>query len=139
MRELEIARYILSTPRDASIKIGAGFMGWMLDMGGHPVDTLDVALEQRVESIWLSFGDDLGKWVDYIRKYDQSRTTTHKTLIWIVVNSVAEAEVADHKWKVDVLVVQGRLAQGSIVLFLNRVALIQGLKLVATVTVKPCL
>lgn len=77
-------------------------------MGGNSVETLDVALEQRVQSIWLSFGTDLAKWVDYIRKYDQNRTTAHKTLIWILVNSVAEAEAATKKLKADVLIVQGK-------------------------------
>jgi hypothetical protein len=79
----------------------------MLDGGGNPVDTLQVALEQRVSSIYLSFGKDLGKWVEHVRQYDQNRKQAHKTLIWIAVNSVAEAEVATNKWKADVLVVQG--------------------------------
>lgn len=98
----------MSTPHDAPLQIGAGYLGWMLDEGGHPVDMLRVALEQRVKSIWLSFGNDLGKWVEYIRQYDRNRTKAHKTLIWTLVNSVAEAEVATRVWKADVLVVQGK-------------------------------
>lgn len=107
-RELNTAREILSTPRDASLKIGAGFLGWMLDEGEKPLDTLNAALEQRVRSIWLAFGNDLGKWVEYIRRYDQNRRQGHRTLIWILVNSVAEAQVATKEWKADVLVVQGK-------------------------------
>jgi nitronate monooxygenase len=106
-RELDEARSILSIPHEAPLQLGAGYLGWMLDKGGNPVDTLHVALERRVSSIWLSFGDDLGKWVERIRQYDQSRKHTHRTLIWILVNSVAEAEVAINQWKADVLVVQG--------------------------------
>ncbi|KAF8523617.1 2-nitropropane dioxygenase [Gautieria morchelliformis] len=111
-RELDEARDILSTPSDAPLQIGAGYLGWMLDEGGNAVDALHVALEQRVSSIYLSFGEDLGKWVEHIRQYDQNRKKAHKTLIWILVNSVAEAEVATTKWKADVLVVSGIEAGG---------------------------
>ncbi|KAF8514019.1 2-nitropropane dioxygenase [Gautieria morchelliformis] len=111
-RELDEARSVLSTPHEAPLQLGAGYLGWMLDQGGNPVDCLHVALERRVSSIWLSFGDDLGKWVEHIRQYDQSRKDTYRTLIWILVNSVAEAEVAIKQWKADVLVVQGIEAGG---------------------------
>ena len=120
-RELNTAREILSTPPNEPLKIGAGFLGWMLDAGGKPVDTLHVALKQRVRSIWLAFGNDLGKWVEYIRRYDLNRTQSHSTLIWILVSSVAEAQVATKEWKADVLVVQGRAHANVIFPFLKLV------------------
>lgn len=111
-RELDEARKILSTPRDAPLQVGAGYLGWMLDEGGRTVDALRVALEQRVCSIWLSFGNDLGRWVEYIRQYDEKRTEAHRTLVWVLVNSVGEAEVATRSWGADVLVVQGMACSG---------------------------
>lgn len=107
-RELDIARSILSSPPGSPLAIGAGYLGWMLDAGGNAIETLRVALEQRVKCVWFSFGADLGKWVAHVRQYDQMRDTPHRTLIWILVNSVAEAEQATKEWKADVLVVQGR-------------------------------
>ena len=121
--ELDEARNILSTPRDTPLQIGVGYLGWMLDEGGNSVDTLHVALEQRVSSIWLSFGNDLGKWVETIRQYDQNRKEAHKTLVWILVNTVAEAEVASNKWKADVLVVQGKSLTVSYEFFFRNVLL----------------
>lgn len=89
--------------------MGAGFLAWVLDTDkeGSTVGPLRVALEKRVKSIWLSFGPNLGKWVEYIRQYDSQRTNEHKTLLWMVVNSVEEARKAVEVWKADVLVVQG--------------------------------
>jgi nitronate monooxygenase len=107
-RELDIARNILSDPPGSPLAIGAGYLGWMLNEGGNAVDTLRLALEQRVKSVWFSFGANLGKWVQHVRQYDQRRETPHSTLIWVLVNSVAEAEQATKEWKADVLVVQGR-------------------------------
>ncbi|KAF8587916.1 2-nitropropane dioxygenase [Ramaria rubella] len=110
--ELEVARTILGSSPGTSLAIGAGFLGWTLDQGGSQVDMLRIALEYQVQCIWLSFGDNLGKWVEYIHQYDKNRTVPHKTLIWILVNSVAEAEQATKEWKVDILVVQGIEAGG---------------------------
>ncbi|KAF8519014.1 2-nitropropane dioxygenase [Hysterangium stoloniferum] len=111
-RELDKASILLSTSPAASLNIGAGYLGWLLDKGGDTVQNLRNALERKVKCIWLSFGPELGKWVDYIRKYDEERQVPHKTLVWILVSSVAEAEQAVNGWKADVLVVQGIEAGG---------------------------
>ncbi|KIJ55720.1 hypothetical protein M422DRAFT_24261 [Sphaerobolus stellatus SS14] len=112
LREIEIARSILGVDIDQPLNIGAGFLCWILDKGDQAVASLDLVLEQRLKSIWLSFGNDIGKWVNYIRKYDETRSRAHKTLIWILVNSVEEAHRAANEWKADILVVQGNEAGG---------------------------
>ncbi|KZT27775.1 NPD-domain-containing protein [Neolentinus lepideus HHB14362 ss-1] len=88
--------------------IGVGFIAWILEKGTpSSTDLLDVALENRVKAIWLAFGNSLGKWVSYIRDYDQRRADGHKTLIFAQLSSVEEALVAVNDWKVDILVAQG--------------------------------
>jgi nitronate monooxygenase len=108
-KELNIVSTKLSIQDAAPLPIGVGFLGFMLDQRPDDVDVLDYALERRVKCIYFSFGDDLGKWADYVHKYDQARTVPFKTLLWICVNSVAEAERAANEWKADVLVVQGTI------------------------------
>jgi nitronate monooxygenase len=68
-------------------------------------DMLQHALDQQVRAIWLSFGVDLRRWIDFIRAFDATRN--HKTLIFVIVNSVPDAIVAAEDWKVDVIVAQG--------------------------------
>jgi len=128
--ELDIARTTLQSPPGTALAIGVGFLGWTLDAGGNPVKSLTLALEAKVKAIWFSFGTDLGKWVEHVRQYDRKRDTPHKTLIWIVVNSLAEAETATKEWKADVLIVQGIEAgghgHGQALPLLALVPLIQG-------------
>jgi len=88
--------------------LGVGFLGWILEKKPQVIKALDYVLEQRIKCIWLSFGNDLGRWINHIRKYDESRDKPHKTLIWVVVSSVEEAQRATTEWHADVLVVQGR-------------------------------
>jgi len=111
-KELDKASILLSTSPAVPLNIGAGYLGWLLDRGGDTVENLRNALERKVKSIWLSFGPELGKWVNYIRQHDKKRQVPHKTLVWILVNSVAEAEHAVNEWNADVLVVQGIEAGG---------------------------
>lgn len=66
---------------------------------------LNVILEEQPQVIWFAFGVDLGKYVAQVRAYDAKRD--HKTLVFVIVNSVEEALRAANEWKVDVLVVQG--------------------------------
>ncbi|KAF8518027.1 2-nitropropane dioxygenase [Hysterangium stoloniferum] len=110
--ELDIVKARLSVQDDAPLPIGVGFLGFLLDKSKDVVDALNHALERRVRCVFLAFGADLGKWANYVRKYDQARTIPHTTLLWICVNSVAEAERATNEWKADVLVVQGIEAGG---------------------------
>jgi hypothetical protein len=107
--EFAIARSTLGTP-SGPLPIGAGFLGWKLDEPGSPhVQLLEVALENGVRAIWLSFGEDLGRWIEFVRNHDQQTGKSPKTLVFVLVNSVDEALVAAQSWKVDVLVAQGKI------------------------------
>ena len=103
-----------------ALNIGAGFLGWKLDdPSGETAALLPIALEARVKAVWLSFGNDLGKWVRYVRSYDEQRrnqdqdigngSSLHKTVVCVLVNTLEEAKTALERWDVDVLVAQGAL------------------------------
>jgi len=105
--EFAIARTTLNRP-SGPLPIGAGFLGWKLDDAQSPwVAHLELALENGVRAIWLSFGEDLGRWIEFVRRHDEQHGKTPKTLIFVQVNSVDEALLAAQTWKVDVLVAQG--------------------------------
>jgi len=105
--ELDIARSILNVP-SGPLPIGAGFLGWKLDEAGSEwIPLLELALENGVRAIWLSFGQDLGRWIEFVRNHDQRSGKSPNTLVFVQVNSVDEALVAVQAWKVDVLVAQG--------------------------------
>jgi len=71
---------------------------------------LQIALNSNVQSIWLSFGNDLRSYVEFIRKADATRGAhSHKTLIAIQVSSTAEALTAVNELNADVVIVQGTL------------------------------
>jgi hypothetical protein len=90
------------------LPIGAGFLGWKLDEpGSQQIPLLELALENGVRAIWLSFGQDLGRWIEFVRNHDQKSGKSPKTLLFVQVNSVDEALIAVQTWKVDVLVAQG--------------------------------
>ncbi|THH15622.1 hypothetical protein EW146_g4882 [Bondarzewia mesenterica] len=111
-KELDIARSALNVS-SGTLPIGAGFLGWVLDRSDTKgVDYLYEALNNRVRAVWLSFGNDLGRWVDVVRGHDQKLGNDPKTLIFIQVNSPEQALVAARDWKVDVLVAQGIEAGG---------------------------
>jgi hypothetical protein len=107
--ELDIARSMLNIP-SGPLPIGAGFLGWKLDeAGSQQVPLLELALENGVRAIWLSFGQDLGRWIEFVRNHDQKsgKSPKEKTLLFVQVNSVDDALFAVQAWKVDVLVAQG--------------------------------
>ena len=90
------------------LPIGAGFLGWVLDRPEFKsVEILHEALNIGVRAIWLSFGNDLGHWVDVVRSHDQKAGKDSKTLIFIQVNSAEQALTAVRDWKADVLIAQG--------------------------------
>ena len=84
------------------------YFGWELEEDEERArEMLDVALANGVGSIWLSLGNDLGPFVDYIRQSDLRRQREEKTNIFVLVNSVNEALIAGNEWNTDVLVAQG--------------------------------
>lgn len=93
------------------LPIGIGYFGWELDK--KPLEAtqmLQIALTSNVQSIWLSFGNDLRPYVEFIRKADATRGAhSCKTLIAIQVSSSAEALTAVNELNADVVIVQGTL------------------------------
>lgn len=104
---MAIARRTLNRP-SGPLPLGAGFLGWKLEETQSPhVALLELALENGVQAVWLAFGEDLGRWIELVRRHDEQHGKTPKTLIFVQVNSVDEALLAAQTWKVDVLVAQG--------------------------------
>lgn len=107
--EITIARTALQTPAEEPLRVGIGFVGWVLDENAEDGRTLVLtALKHRVAAVWLSFGEDLGKWVQFVRDEDARRADGHTTLIFAQLSSVEDILVAVQEWHVDVIVVQGR-------------------------------
>ncbi|KAK7442215.1 hypothetical protein VKT23_016186 [Stygiomarasmius scandens] len=108
---ISTARKNLGTKEGDPVPIGIGFIGWILDMTEQSDDPrlLNILAEKPI-AIWFAFGTDLGKYIAQVHDYDSKRD--HKTLIFVIVNSVEDAIKAANEWKVDVLVVQGIEAGG---------------------------
>ncbi|KAI0700189.1 hypothetical protein BC835DRAFT_1412210 [Cytidiella melzeri] len=108
---LTIIRKSLNLSADASIPVGVGFLGWICDMTEASEDPrIPAALAEKIDAIWFAFGNDLEKYIKQVREIDSKRT--HKTKIFVCVNSVQEAKRAANEWKVDILVAQGCEAGG---------------------------
>jgi nitronate monooxygenase len=106
--EFDVVRSTLNKPT-GPLPIGAGFLGWKLEEAQSPhVALLELALENGVRAIWLSFGEDLGRWIEFVRNHDQKTGKSPRTLVFVQVNSVDDALTAVQTWKVDVLVAQGK-------------------------------
>jgi len=105
--ELDITRSMLNIP-SGPLPIGAGFLGWKLEEpGSQYIPLLELALDNNVRAIWLACGQDLGRWIEFVRNHDEQSGKSPKTLLFVQVNSVDEALIAAQAWKVDVLVAQG--------------------------------
>ncbi len=103
---LNSIRKTLNVPADAPVPAGVGFLGWITDMTEASEDPrLPAVLAEKIQAVWFAFGNDLGKHIKTVQDYDAKRT--HKTKIFVIVNSLDEAKRAANEWKVDALVVQG--------------------------------
>lgn len=99
-------RSILQIPDRVPVPVGVGLLGWILDYTETSADPrIPAVLDEMPQAIWLAFGEDLGKYVAQIRAYDAKRE--HKTVIFVVANSLEAALRAKEEWKVDVIVAQG--------------------------------
>lgn len=88
------------------LPIGVGFLGWILDKTETSDDPRILSvLSEKPKSVWFAFGVDLGKYVAQVRDYDAQRE--HKTIIFVIANSLKDALCAANEWKVDVVVAQG--------------------------------
>lgn len=83
--------------------MGVGFVGWVLDRSGPEI--VQAALAKKVSTVLFAYGRNLGKHIAQVREYDATRE--HKTLVFVTVNTVAEATRVAQELKPDVLVVQG--------------------------------
>ncbi|KAJ6581283.1 2-nitropropane dioxygenase [Mycena capillaripes] len=109
-QQLSLARSAFQTPSAAHSKfefpVGVGYLAWQLEKPQSPlVDLLAIALEHNVPAIWFAFGEDLGRWIQFVRDHDSGKDK--KTLIFIQISTVKEALVAVKDWKVDCIVAQG--------------------------------
>ena len=90
------------------LPVGYGFIGWLLDKNEEAGKRLiDIVIENGVRAIWLAFGNDIHRWIEYVRTSPANATVDHKPLIFFQATSVEEALVAANEWKVDVIVAQG--------------------------------
>ncbi|KAG2366951.1 2-nitropropane dioxygenase [Suillus spraguei] len=106
--ELSLARAQLLLSDTDPLPIGVGYLAWQLEKDpSSAAGLLNVSLSNRVQAIWLAFGNNIGRWIDHIRSYDASSGREERTLIFVQVSSVKEALIAIQDWKVDVLVAQG--------------------------------
>lgn len=111
--ELSLARTQLLLSDEDPLPIGVGYLAWQLEKDPPSgVDLLDVSLSNRVQAIWLAFGNSIDRWIAHIRSYDARSGRERKTLIFVQVSSVKEALIAIQDWKVDVLVAQGSESGG---------------------------
>jgi len=104
-------RTSLNIPAGTCVPVGVGVIGWIAEMTEASDDPrIPTILEEMPVAIWFAFGVDLGKYIKQVREYDAKRA--HKTLIFVIVNSVEGALRAANEWKVDVIVAQGIEAGG---------------------------
>ncbi|CAA7269276.1 unnamed protein product [Cyclocybe aegerita] len=113
-RELGIARQLLQhTDDDAPLPIGVGFLAWQLEKSPDRAEQLlSIVLEHRVQAVWLAFGQDLGRWADYVRNHDKNAGSAKAVKIFVQLSTVEQAHWAIKECKADVIVAQGNEAGG---------------------------
>ena len=107
--EVSIARSQLSCGAAEKLPIGIGFLAWQLEKS--PVrahEMITIALENKVQAIWLAFGQDLSQHIHFIRDYETKFKRDWRVLIFIQTSSPEEASIAATEWNVDVIVAQGQ-------------------------------
>lgn len=108
--EIKIARTMLQVDEDGTLAIGIGFLAWQLEKRQYnALECISLTLENHVKAIWLSYGEDLGKWIKYVREHDPRAGTKNAVKIFVQISSVEHALMAINDWKVDVIVVQGSI------------------------------
>ncbi|THU99169.1 NPD-domain-containing protein [Dendrothele bispora CBS 962.96] len=104
--QIGIARSILQSHKLDGSFFGVGFLAWQLDQRRDEAEKLvNMVLEHKAKAIWFAFGNDLQKWIKFVRDHDERKE--EKTLVFVQVSSTEEARIAVEEWKIDVLVVQG--------------------------------
>ena len=106
--DLALLRQNLPDLGDRPLPIGIGLIAWMLDANEEAAKKMvDVVLESNVQALWLAFGNDIYRWIQYARTSPATARSPHKPLIFAQVTSLEEALLAANEWKVDVIVAQG--------------------------------
>ncbi|KXN92708.1 Nitronate monooxygenase [Leucoagaricus sp. SymC.cos] len=109
--QIAIARSVLGGAGNTPLKIGVGFLGWVLDENEEEGrKAIKVTLDSGVVGIWFAFGNDLYKWVEVVRKHDVENGK--RTLIFVQFGLLEDVRIAVQDWKVDVIVAQGAEAGG---------------------------
>ncbi|KAF8317561.1 2-nitropropane dioxygenase [Amanita rubescens] len=111
--EISIARSQLNCGASERLPIGIGFLAWQLEKAPPKAhEMVTIALDNKVQAIWLAFGQDLGQHILFIREYESKLKRDWKVLIFIQTSSPEEAKTATTKWEADVIVAQGNEAGG---------------------------
>ncbi|KAI0710923.1 2-nitropropane dioxygenase [Earliella scabrosa] len=111
--DLASVRQSFSDLGDKPLPIGVGFIAWLLDTKEETAkQMIDVVLESNVQALWLAFGNDVRRWIEYARTSSANALSSHKPLIFVQVTSVEEALLAANEWKADVIVAQGNESGG---------------------------
>jgi len=115
-REIAIASELLHVDINSRtpLPIGVGFLVWQLERSPAAGEKLILAaLESRVKAIWLSFGSDLGRWINFVRENDSRTASADACKIFIQTSITDEVIQAVQTWKVDVIVAQGAKQNSS--------------------------
>ncbi|KZT56803.1 inosine monophosphate dehydrogenase [Calocera cornea HHB12733] len=112
--ELARAREALSAPPDKPLHLGLGALGWMLEQEPSAVREMfehGVREPPGVQAAWLSFANDMARWVRRVRELDEERGDGRKTFVFIQVGTLGQALQA-RDLGADVIVLQGNEAGG---------------------------
>ncbi|KAK1227227.1 hypothetical protein PQX77_009861 [Marasmius sp. AFHP31] len=107
--EIDIARNLLPRSESSRVPIGIGFFGWELDKSVSD-DIITLGLANNVQALWFSFGNDLEKYVKFVREHPMGK----ETAVFVLASTIAEGKsiIQDWKFKPDVLVCQGNESGG---------------------------
>ncbi|KAF9523055.1 Nitronate monooxygenase-domain-containing protein [Crepidotus variabilis] len=111
--ELDVARNIINPPEGTPLPIGVGFLVWLLEKNTLQAENLLAkACDAQVQAIWLSFGDNIGHWIEFIRLHDPNAGKKAAIKIFVQISTIDQALCALNNWQVDVIVAQGNEAGG---------------------------
>ncbi|KAJ7126606.1 hypothetical protein C8R43DRAFT_1240501 [Mycena crocata] len=95
-QQLSLARSAFKAPLlTAQVPVGVGYLAWQLEKPNSTlVDLLPLALENNVQAVWFAFGEDLGRWIQFVREHDtrMGKEGDQKTKIFRTVRLFLEPE-----------------------------------------------
>ena len=108
--EIDCARrelYMPLTKEGRMRNIGCGYLGWVLDSQSAAFREEAIRIGVRSTSaVWLSFGDNLQKWVKIVKE----EAGSSEVKLFVAVTTV-EQGIQAATWGVDVLIAQGSRIQ----------------------------